>query len=57
VQLLRDVTLDAVQGAGTGSLRESFDAVVAGGAEASASGLSSKAREVELEVSTIRSRR
>lgn len=49
VQLLRDATLDAVQGVGTGSLRESFDAVVAGGAAIYASGMSSKAREVSLE--------
>ena len=49
VQLLRDSTLDAVQGVGTGSLRESFDAVVAGGATIYASGMSSKAREVALE--------
>jgi len=49
VQLLRDATLDAVQGVGTGSLRESFDAVVAGGAAIYASGMSSKAREVALE--------
>jgi predicted peroxiredoxin len=49
VQLLRDATLDAVQGVGTGSLRESFDAVVAGGAAMYASGMSSKVREVALE--------
>lgn len=49
VQLLRDATLDAVQGVGTGSLRESFDAVVAGGAAVYASGMSSKAREVALD--------
>jgi predicted peroxiredoxin len=49
VQLLRDPTLDAVQGVGTGSLRESFDAVVAGGAAIYASGVSSQAREVVLD--------
>ena len=49
VQLLRDATLDAVQGVGTGSLRESFDAVVASGAAIYASGMSSQAREVSLE--------
>jgi predicted peroxiredoxin len=49
VQLLRDATLDAVQGVGTGSLRESFDAVVAGGGTIYASGMSSQAREVSLE--------
>ncbi len=49
VQLLRDATLDAVQGVGTGSLRESFDAVVAGGATIYASAMSAKARDVSLE--------
>lgn len=49
VQLLRDATLDAVQGVGTGSLRESFDAVAAGGASIYASGMSAKARDVSLE--------
>jgi uncharacterized protein len=49
VQLLRDATLDAVQGVGTGSLRESFDAVAAGGGTIYASGISSQAREVSLE--------
>ena len=49
VQLLRDATLDAVQGVGTGSLRESFDAVVAGGGAIYASGMSAKARGVSLE--------
>ena len=46
VQLLRDPVLDALTGLGTGSLRESFDAVVAGGARLYASGMSSKARGV-----------
>ena len=49
VQLLRDATLDAVKGVGTGSLRESFDAVVAGGATIYASRMSSDAREVTIE--------
>jgi predicted peroxiredoxin len=49
VQLLRDATLDATHGVGTGSLRESFDAVVAGGGKIYASAMSSKAREVALE--------
>jgi len=44
VQLLRDSVLDSLTGLGTGSLRESFDAVVAGGAQLYASGMSSKAR-------------
>jgi predicted peroxiredoxin len=52
VQLLRDSVLDSLTGLGTGSLRESYDAVVAGGARIYASGMSSKARgvgEAELE--------
>ena len=46
VQLLRDAVLDTLEGLGTGSLRESYDAVVAGGARLYASGMSSKARGV-----------
>lgn len=46
VQLLRDGVLDALVGLGTGSLRESYDAVVASGARMYASGMSSKARGV-----------
>lgn len=45
-QLLRDAVLDSLVGLGTGSLRESYDAVVAGGAKLYASGMSSKARGV-----------
>lgn len=44
VALLRDETLDALHGVGTGSLREHFDALAAGGARLFASGMSSKAR-------------
>lgn len=44
VQLLREPVLDSLVGLGTGSLRESYDAVVAGGARIYASGMSSKAR-------------
>ncbi|MBA3565377.1 MAG: DsrE family protein [Actinobacteria bacterium] len=44
VQLLRDSVLDSLVGLGTGSLRESYDAVVASGARIYASGMSSKAR-------------
>lgn len=44
VQLLRPATIDALQGIGTGSLREHVDAVLAGGATVYASGMSSKAR-------------
>ena len=46
VQLVRDAVLDALAGLGTGSLRESFDAVVAGGGRFHVSGMSSKARGV-----------
>jgi uncharacterized protein len=52
VQLLRDAVLDSLTGLGTGSLRESYDAVVASGARLYASGMSGKARgvgEAELE--------
>jgi uncharacterized protein len=44
VQLLRDSVLDSLVGLGTGSLRESYDAVVASGARIYASGMSSKVR-------------
>jgi len=44
VQLLRDAVLDSLVGLGTGSLRESYDAVVGSGARIYASGMSSKAR-------------
>jgi predicted peroxiredoxin len=44
VQLLRDGVLDSLVGLGTGSLRESYDAVVAGGARIYASRMSSNAR-------------
>ncbi len=47
VNLLRPTTMDLVQGIGTGSLREHFDALVAGGARFYASGMSSKARAVD----------
>ena len=46
VQLIRDAVLDSLTGLGTGSLRESFDAVVAGGGRFYVSGMSSKARGV-----------
>ena len=46
VQLLRDEVLDSLAGLGTGSLRESYDAVVAAGTRLYASGMSSKARGV-----------
>jgi predicted peroxiredoxin len=44
VGLLRQAVLDSLVGLGTGSLRESYDALVAGGARFYVSGLSSKAR-------------
>src|SRR5215212_4684439 len=47
VQLLREPVLDARVGLGTGSLRESFDALAAGGARFYVSGMSSKARGFE----------
>ncbi len=46
VQLVRDAVLDTLTGLGTGSLRESFDAVAAGGGRFYVSGMSSKARGV-----------
>jgi uncharacterized protein len=49
VQLLRPAVLDSLQGLGTGSLRESFDAVAGAGASIYASGMSSKARGVSAE--------
>jgi predicted peroxiredoxin len=49
VGLLRDATMDAVQGVGTGSLREHFDALNGGGARWFASGMSSRARAVDAD--------
>jgi uncharacterized protein len=52
VQLLREGVLDSLVGLGTGSLRESYEAVVAGGASLYLSGMSARARgltEAELE--------
>jgi predicted peroxiredoxin len=46
VQLIRDAVLDSLAGLGTGSLRESYDAVVAAGGRLYLSGMSSKARGV-----------
>jgi uncharacterized protein len=46
VQLLRDAVLDSLTGLGTGSLRESYDAIVSGGGRFYLSGMSSKARGV-----------
>jgi len=46
VQLLRDAVLDSLSGLGTGSLRESYEAIVAGGGRFYLSGMSSQARGV-----------
>lgn len=46
VQLLRDAVLDSLAGLGTGSLRESYDAIVAGGGRFYVSRMSGKARGV-----------
>ena len=46
VQLLREPVLDSLTGLGTGALRESYDAIVAGGGRFYLSGMSSKARGV-----------
>jgi predicted peroxiredoxin len=50
VSLMRPETLDAGQGIGTGSLREHFDALTAGGARIHLSGMSSKARGLTAEM-------
>jgi uncharacterized protein len=47
VSLLRPSTLDVGLGIGTGSLRDHVDALVAGGARFHASGMSSKARDLD----------
>ena len=44
VQLIRHAVLDNLAGLGTGELRESYDAVVAGGGRVYLSGMSSKGR-------------
>lgn len=46
VQLIRDAVLDSLTGVGTGSLRESYDAIVSKGGRFCLSGMSSKARGV-----------
>ena len=46
VQLVRAEVLDSLSGLGTGSLRESYDALVVAGARFYLSGMSSKARGV-----------
>jgi predicted peroxiredoxin len=47
VQLLREPVLDSLVGLGTGSLRESYDAIVERGGRFYVSGMSSKARGFE----------
>jgi uncharacterized protein len=47
VQLLREPVLDGLVGLGTGSLRESYDAIVEHGGRFYVSGMSSKARGFE----------
>ena len=49
VQLLREPVLDNLVGLGTGSLRESYDALSAAGARFFVSGMSSKARGFDPE--------
>ena len=49
VQLIRDAVLDSLVGLGTGSLRESFDAIATGGGRFYVSGMSGKARGVTEE--------
>jgi uncharacterized protein len=49
VQLLREPVLDNLVGLGTGSLRESYDALSTAGARFYVSGMSSKARGFEPE--------
>lgn len=44
VQLMRDGTLDHLNGLGTGNLRSLYDSVVAGGVKIYLSGMSSKSR-------------
>jgi uncharacterized protein len=44
VQLLRDAVLNNLTGLGTGKLRDSYDAVVVGGARICVSGMSANAR-------------
>ncbi len=46
IQLLRDAVLDTLAGLGTGKLRDSYDAIVAGGGRFYLSGMSSKARRL-----------
>lgn len=47
VAYLRDPTMDAAQGIGTGSVREHFTALASAGARVYASGMSGKARGID----------
>lgn len=49
VSLLRDATMDATVGVGTGSLREHYTALAESGVRVYASGLSSRARALDAE--------
>lgn len=49
VAYLRDATMDAAHGIGTGSVREHYTALAEGGARVYASGMSSKARSVDAD--------
>ena len=49
VHLLRDATMDATTGVGTGSIREHYTAMAEAGVKFFASGLSSKARAIDGE--------
>lgn len=48
VQLMRDGVLDNLIGLGTGNLRQSYDAVVAGGIKIYLSGMSAKGRGLSV---------
>jgi len=49
VSLLRDATMDATVGVGTGSLREHYTSLAESGVRVYASGLSSRARALDAE--------
>lgn len=49
VGFLRDATMDAAQGIGTGSVREHYTALASAGVRVYASGMSSKARAIDAD--------
>ena len=49
VHLLRDATMDATSGVGTGSVREHYTALTEAGVPVFASGMSSKARAIDID--------